>query len=198
MRVALRTSEDRDRLEKLRDEARDAKQRDRYRVALLVSDEAQEHEAEQIMTMLERSRGFVQRWGYAYRDGGIDALVCKPRPGATPKLPRDQEQRFIERLKEGPTQADGGVCTLRGKDAVRILESEFAARYSLGGAYDLLHRLGFSCLRPRPRHRKNDPQAMQQWLERAPFLSGACASSTPTRASRSGSRTRHASDNRGP
>jgi transposase len=196
MRVALRTSEDRDRLEKLCDGARDAKQRDRYRVALLVSDQTREHETEQIMTMLDRSRGFVQRWAYAYRDGGIEALSPRPQPGAAPKLRRDQEQRFIERLKKGPTQADGGVCTLRGKDAVRILESEFAARYSLGGAYDLLHRLGFSCLRPRPRHRKNDPQAMQQWLERAPFLSSRFKSSIRTRQSRFGSRTRPASDSK--
>lgn len=197
MRVALRTSEDRDRLEKLCDGTPDAKQRDRYRVALLVSDDAQEHETEQIMTMLKRSRGFVQRWAYAYRDGGVEALVCKAQPGATPKLRHDEEQRFIERLSKGPTAADGGVCTLRGKDAVRILQSEFAAHYSLGGAYDLLHRLGFSCLRPRPRHRKNDPQAMQHWLERAPFLSSRSESSIRIRRSRSGSRTRPASDSKG-
>ena len=71
----------------------------------------------------------------------------------------------------GPTDADGGQCTLRGRDAQRILEREFGQAYSLGGAYDLLHRVGFSCLRPRPRHRRNDPAAMKQWLDDAPPFS---------------------------
>ena len=57
----------------------------------------------------------------------------------------------------GATEADGGVCSLRGVDAVRILEAEFGVRYTLDGVYDLLHRLRLSCLVPRPRHRKNDP-----------------------------------------
>jgi hypothetical protein len=42
----------------------------------------------------------------------------------------------------------------------------------LSGVYELLHRLNLSCLRPRPLHRKNDPEAMAQWLESAPFLPG--------------------------
>lgn len=70
----------------------------------------------------------------------------------------------------GPVQADG-VCTLRGVDAKAILEKEFGVRYSLDGVYDLLHRLKLSCLVPRPRHRKNDPEAMRRWLEEAPLLS---------------------------
>lgn len=196
MHVSLRVPDDLDRLRQLIDGARDAKQRDRYRVALLVQDNARAYETEQIMMMLQRSRGFVQRWAYAYRDGGVDALAPKPRPGAAPKLPRDHEQRFVERLKCGPTDVDGGVCTLRGKDAVRILENEFGVNYSLGGAYDLLHRLGFSCLRPRPKHRKNDPAAMQQWIERAPFLSSKSNSGIRTSRSRSGSRTKRGSDSK--
>ena len=85
------------------------------------------------------------------------------------KLPRDQEEAFKPRLDAGPTDADGGVCTLRGKDVVRILEQEFGVRYSLDGAYDLLRRLGYACLTPRPRHRKNDPQAMAAWKQDPPL-----------------------------
>ena len=49
------------------------------------------------------------------------------------------------RLNAGARPEDG-VCTLRGKDVVRILETEFGVKYTLGGAYDLLWRLGYSCL----------------------------------------------------
>lgn len=169
-----------------------AKQRDRYRaVCLALSGE----QTRAIQNSTGRSRDFVQRWCYAYRDYGIDALVPRKQPGRTPTLPRQREDDFRQRMLAGPTEADG-VCTLRGKDAVRILKEEFGAAYSLEGAYDLLHRLGFSCLKPRPRHRKNDPELMQQWLASAPLLSRPCATNIPSGASRSGSRMRPASASR--
>ena len=106
-----------------------------------------------------------------FRDGVIAALSARPRGGSTPKLPPDRQSVFLERFKAGPNERDDGVCRLGGKDAVRILQAEFGVEYTLTGAYELLHRLGLSCLRPRPRHRKSDPTAQKQWLERAPFLS---------------------------
>lgn len=129
-------------------------------------------QAPQIAGALGRARRSVQAWVYAYRDGGIDALEPGKSTGRPVKLPRDRERAFAERVKAGPTEADGGVCVLRGEDARRILGREFGVAYTLQGVYDLLDRLNLSCLVPRPRHRKNDPRAMQQWLDGAPLLSG--------------------------
>jgi transposase len=125
-----------------------------------------------IAGVLGRSRRFVQEWAYAYRDGGIDAVRPGRSTGRPPKLPRDREQAFKARVLGGPTEADGGVCVLRGEDARRILEREFGVAYTLDGVYDLLDRLDLSCLVPRPRHRKNDPAAMAAWVDRAPLLRG--------------------------
>ena len=107
---------------------------------------------------------------YAYRDKGIDELLPGKSPGRPTKLPREQEAALLARLDAGP-RVDDGVCTLRGKDVVAILEKEFGVSYSLDGVYDLLERLGYSCLTPRPRHENADPQAAQQFREHAPFLS---------------------------
>ena len=52
----------------------------------------------------------------------------------------------------------------------RILASEFGVKYSLDGAYDLLERLGYSCLTPRPLHEKSDPQQIEQFKQHAPLL----------------------------
>jgi len=154
-------------LRRLARKERGAEQRDRWRVALLAIEGQM---TEVIQGTLARSRGFVQRWAYAYRDGGMQALRDKPRGGSAPKLPREQEQAFRARLEGGPRPPDG-VCTLRGKDVQSILHTEFGVRVSLSSAYYTLHRLGYSCLAPRPRHEKQSVEAQQEFRERAPLLS---------------------------
>jgi len=168
MKVTVRREGDLERLDELIVRERVAVQRDRLRAVRLALDGV---EALQIAATLSRSRRFVQEWAYAYRDGGVEAIRPGKSSGRPTKLPRDKEQAFRARMLGGATEADGGVCSLRGVDALKILEAEFGARYTLDGVYDLLHRLKLSCLVPRPRHRKNDPQVMQQWLEGAPLLS---------------------------
>jgi hypothetical protein len=54
----------------------------------------------------------------------------------------------------------------------------------------LLHRLGVAPLKPRPVNPKKDPDAEEHWRGAAPLLSSASESSTPTRRSKSGSRTK--------
>jgi transposase len=173
---------------------RDARLRERYRGVLLA---LRGFEAVPIADQLGRSRRFVQYWVYRYRDHGLAGLTDRPRSGQPTRLPRADEDRLRARLDAEPRPPDG-VCSLRGVDVVRVLKEEFGVRYSLQGAYDLLHRLGYSYLRPRPQHRKNDPAAMQRWRHAAPLLSGRSALRTPTRRSRSGSRTKPASDRKAP
>jgi len=192
--VKARDPSDPVRLDELIEEERDAKQRDRYRAARLALGG---RSTEELMLATGRGRTFVQQWAYRYRDGGVEALSPAKPKGKPTKLAREKEQAFKARVLAGPTADDGGVCALRGEDARRILEREFGAKYSLQGVYDLMHRLGLSCLRPRPRHRKNDPAAMAAWVERAPLLSARPSATTPASGSRSGSRTRRGSGSRG-
>lgn len=193
MDVQLREPGDRSWLERTWRRARDGRLRERCRCVLLA---LQGLQAVQIADKLGRSRRFVQYWVYRYRDGGCAALNDRPRPGQPTRLPREREEQLRARLDAAPRSADG-VCSLRGVDVQRILKEEFGVAFTLSGAYDLLHRLGYSYLQPRPRHRKDDPQAMQAWLRDAPLLSSRSARSTPTRRWKSGSRMRPASDKKG-
>ena len=189
MNIELRCPEDLEVLKKLQRPERNAKQRDRYRAVLLAMSGKT---ASEIAATLDRSRRFVQQWTYRYRDGGLANLTEQPRSGAATKLRRDDEAAFQIRIEAGPNGGDG-VCTLRGKDLQRILEEEFGAQYTLDGVYDLLHRLGYSCLKPRPRHRKNETPRMHEWKRSAPFLSSTSKRSTRTSASKCGSRMKPAS-----
>ena len=193
MRICVRTAGDREELRRRIASEKNAKQRDRLRaVALALAGQ----EAPRIARMLGRSRRFVQAWAYVYRDGGLEAVKPTPQTGQPVKLAAAKESSFQARMLAGPGPTDEGLCTLRGKDARRILAQEFGVKYTLSGAYKVLHRLGFSCLQPRPRHRQNDPEVMAQWLQGAPLLSTTSARNTPGRASKSGSRTKPGSASR--
>lgn len=88
------------------------------------------HSAPAIAQTLARSRRFVQQWVYVYRDHGLEAICPKPQSGRPSELPVTQQEPFKERFLAGPVQADG-VCSLRAKEAQRILQEEFGVEYTL-------------------------------------------------------------------
>jgi transposase len=113
-----------------------------------------------IVQMTGYPRRTVQRWVSQYNKAGIKGLVDKPRAGRPRKLPVDKEPEFCACVDAGPRPSDG-KATLYGTDIQQVLEREFGVVYTLDGVYKLLHRLGYSCLKPRPRHQKADPVAQE-------------------------------------
>jgi len=102
-----------------------------------------------------------------------------------------REQEFCCRLEAGPTQKDG-VSVLNGPIIRRILQREFGVLYSGQGLYDLLHRLGYSCLCPRPQHEQANRQAQEAFKKSSPKYWTKSPRRTRTRPSRSGSRMKPA------
>lgn len=172
----------------------DAKQRDRYRAVLLA---LQGEQTKNIMEKLGRSRGFVQGWVYAYRDHGLEAIRESPRSGKPPKLSPEQLATLRERLDKGPDPS-AGLSAWRGPEVRQWLESQFGVTYSLSGAYELLHRLNYVPLRPRPRNPKQDVQTVEQWRQRSPLLSRKSGNDILTSKSKSGSKTKADSDSKEP
>ena len=181
-----------DELESLARQERDARVAIRLRAVILAK---QGHDAPAIARLLGRSRRAVQQWVRWYNQEGAGALPDAPRPGQTKKLKPEQEAGLCAWLDAGPPK-DGRECAYRGPEVRAHIQAAFGVPYSLSGAYDLLHRLKYSALRPRPRHRKADPLAQEAFKQSAPLLYRTCGVSSPARSSRSGTRTRPASASR--
>ena len=145
----------------------------------------------QITKITGSARRTVQQWLAKYNKGGLDELSEKPRPGQPTKLSRHREHEFCRRLEAGPTQKDG-VSVLNGPAIRRILQREFGVLYSGQGLYDLLHRLGYSCLCPRPQHEQADRQAQEAFKKSSPKCWMKSPRSTRTRPLRSGSKMKPA------
>lgn len=133
---------------------------------------------------------WVERYNAPGSKGGVDALRDRPRPGQPKKLTPHEEHTLVAWLEEGPDLERDGVVAWRGPVLADKINAHFGKRFSLSGAYALLHRLGFEPLRPRPIHRQADRAAQEEFTKAAPLFWSRSAASIPARSSRSGSRTR--------
>ena len=101
-------------------------------------------------------------WIKRFNAQGPDGLRNQPRRARPSRLKPELVEAFKARVRAGALE-DDGVNVLRGKDFQRILQQEFQAACSLGGAYFILHRLGFSSLCPRVQHPSSDPAAQEEF-----------------------------------
>ena len=140
------------------------------------------------------SRRTIQEWVQRYNRDGLAGLKDRRRGGHHRRLTDTQEQQIQQYLDR--TAADPRDGVRRGADLRRWIEQRFGVLYSLTGVYDLLHRLGYSCLMPRPRHARADPAAQAAFKKTPWRRSKRSPKHTPANASKSGSRTKPASGNR--
>lgn len=148
--------------------------------------------AEEIAEVLGASRRAVQAWVHRYNHEGSEGLKRRRGQGRRMRLTSEQVQQLEQRIEAGPRPEDK-VCTLRGEDLKRVLEKEFGVLYHLNGVYGLLHRLGYSCLMPRPQHRKADPQVQEAFKKKSASRWRRSARPIPRSGSKSGLRTKRGS-----
>ena len=153
-----------DRLVALADAASSKRRFLRIRAVILA---AEGRTAPEVAAALGCSRRAAQAWVARYNDAGPAGFDDRPRTGRPPFLDPEAAERLRARLDAGPT-AEDGTCTLRGPEVRALLGREFGVAYSLPAVYALLHRLGHSCLDPRPRHRKADPAAAEGFKKKSP------------------------------
>jgi transposase len=165
--------------------------RDRLQMVILAMEG---RTAPEIAAALGSSRRTVQDWVYRYNASGVKGLIDR-RGGNHRRLTFAQEQRVCEYLDR--TAADPHQGIRRGEDLRRWIDRQFGVVYTLTGIYELLHRLGYSCLMPRPRHAQSDPQAQEEFKKKRLAKWSRSPASTRANASRSGSRMKPVSDSRG-
>jgi transposase len=140
--------------------------------------------APQIAEGIGLSRRAVQEWVRRYNGEGLAGLDTRAGQGREPILSEDEQQLVAKRVEAGPQE--GEVCSLRGVDFQKFLETQFGKRMSLTTVYRLLHELGYEWLVPRPKHRKSAPEAIAAFQKKFPPSWLASRPSIPTsRSSRS-------------
>jgi transposase len=106
-------------------------------------------------------RQTLRDWVHRYNEAGIDGLVSRKPPGASPKLTRAQMAELREVVIAGPDPQTHKVVRWRCVD----LRAEVARRFSVTvpertiGKW--LRKLKLTQLQPRPYHPKKDAAAQE-------------------------------------
>jgi len=100
---------------------------------LAVMKAIEERETLAIAEAISRSLAFVQRWAYAYRDRGIEAVAARTRGGRQSKISRVLVEWPKTRLDAGATSEDK-VRVLHGRDVRSIAKRELGTDESLSTA----------------------------------------------------------------
>jgi transposase len=179
-------------LKRLMKQQRDARVLLRLQVVLRAK---QGQTAPQIAADLNIGRRNLQDWVYRYNVEGLAGLKDRYQGGNQRKLNDQQERRLMAYLDRGAL-ADDGVR--RGKDLQQWIHKQFGVLYSLSGLYDMLHRLGYSCLMPRPRHVNANPETQAAFKKKPHPKSKRSPKNIRKNVSKSGSRMKPASANKAP
>jgi transposase len=124
------------------------------------------------------TRRVVQTRVAAYNKKGLAGLNDERGAPSEPLLNEAEQTAFVDRVEQGPQSSDN-VCTLRGRDFQRILANEFGKLCGLSTVYNQLHKFGYSCLRPRPRHQLADAAKQAAFVQSLPQKIAAIAAQHP-------------------
>lgn len=103
----------------------------------------------------------LRQWIRRFLARGIVGLKEGLRGGRKRKLPKGQEQKFLQEVESLQTTRDGG--RVRAADVQVLLKEKFAVDHALPSVYHVLERCGLSWISARSKHPKSDPIAQEDF-----------------------------------
>jgi transposase len=124
-----------------------------------------------IAAALGVTAGAVSQWMRRVREGGVETLKGRPRPGAIPKLTAEQRAQVPVLLAQGAEAFGfrGDVWT--AKRVTTVIRQEFGVRYHPNHVGKLLRAAGWSVQKPITRASQRNEAVIEAWrTERWPAL----------------------------
>lgn len=107
--------------------------------------------------------GAVSQWMRRVEEGGVEALLHRPSPGANSRLSQSQQQQLRIMLEEG-AEAHGFCGDVWTQPRVaRLIKRTFGVSYHPRHMGRLLKRLGWSNQKPEHRASQRDEAAIERW-----------------------------------
>lgn len=113
-------------------------------------------------------RQTLRDWVHRYNAEGVAGLADRPRPGRPPRLSPAPLDELIEVVEAGPDVEVDRVVRWRCIDLKGVIAERFTVELSERSVGRLLNGRGYVRLKPRPQHRKADPEAQAAFKKTSP------------------------------
>lgn len=119
-----------------------------------------------IATSISKPRRTVHGWLHRFEQRGLSGAEDKKQTGRPPRLKKKQLLQLMADLLKGP-QACGYPEQLWSRRLVQVhVSKKFKLSYTEQHMRRLLHKLGFTCQKPRQRHYKAAPKRSQEHFKK--------------------------------
>jgi transposase len=116
-------------------------------------------------------RQTLRNWVHRYNEQGLAGLSDKTgNVGPKPLLSPEQEAEVAEWVRRGPDPVEHGVVRWRRADLARAIAAKWGVQLAERSMSDVLRRMGFRRLVPRPRHPGHDAAAQASFKATSPPL----------------------------
>ena len=131
---------------------------EKAKLRILIAIKRKEGESfDAIADQLEMKRITVNKALHRFQERGIDAKDDEKRSGRPRHLTQPQLKSLRRRLIAGPRKGTGALWTT--KMIAVVVKEQYGKVYTTRHVRRLMHQLGFSLQKPRPRHYKADVEA---------------------------------------
>lgn len=138
--------------------ARDANQARRLLAMAAIREGKSRAEAARIGGM---DRQTLRDWVHALNADGLDGLINRKAPGRKPKLSAGQKEEVRAIVEKGPDPEVDGVVRWRCVDLRGVIRKRFGVDLDEVSIGRLLKALGFAHVSARPRHPRQDKDAIE-------------------------------------
>jgi putative transposase len=118
---------------------------------------------QQIAAVVGCSQVTVSKWISKYKSGRT--LETLPRSGRPTKLTQARLTKLRAKLVLEVKKANKKYCSLSTKELGNIIKEEVGRAYSLRHVERVMHKLGFSLVRPRPQHVRHDQKKADEFRD---------------------------------
>ena len=116
---------------------------------------------QQIANLIGCSQAAVSKWITKYGSGRtLDTL---PRSGRPTKLTKGKIRTLRKKLLSEVKSANKDYCSLSTKQLSEIIKKEVGRIYSVRHIERIMHKLGFSLIKPRSRHIRHDQRMVEEF-----------------------------------
>lgn len=116
---------------------------------------------QQIAQLIGCSQAAVSKWISKFESGRT--LETLPRSGRPTKLNKEKLKKLRAKLVSKVRRVNEKYCSLNTKQLGDIVKKEIGRAYSLRHLERIMHKLGFSLIKPRAKHIKQDPKKVAEF-----------------------------------